>query len=57
MILALSHMDPVVMGILFLVAVVCFVLAALLAVERVNLIAVGLAFTVFVFMWQAFASS
>lgn len=56
--LALSQMDPTVQGILFLVAVVLFVLGAIGVVAgRVNLIAAGLAFGFFVFMWNAFALS
>lgn len=58
MIFALSSMDPTVQGILFLVAVVLFVIAALFVVpERYNLVALGLAFFAFVFMWNAFAAS
>lgn len=58
MLLALSAMDPTVQGILFLVAVVLFVIAAFaIAFTRVNLIALGLAFATFVFMWNAFAAS
>lgn len=57
MLLALEAMDPTVQGIFFLIAVVLFVLAALaVVVGKVNLIAAGLAFTVFVFMWNAFAA-
>ena len=58
MILAVDQMDPVVQGIFFLIAVVLFVIAGInLAVPRVNLIALGLAFFSFVFMWNAFAAS
>ncbi len=57
MLLAISQMDPTVQGIFFLVAVVLFVVAGLIAVPRVNLIALGLAFFAFVFMWNAFAAS
>lgn len=56
--LALALMDPTVQGIFFLVAVVLFVLAAFaVTFERVNLIALGLAFFAFVFMWNAFAAT
>ena len=59
MILALSAMDPTVQGILFLVAVVLFVIAAIFARPSppVMLIAAGLAFATFVFMWNAFAAT
>lgn len=53
---ALSSMDPTVQGVLFLVAVVLFVLAAIGVSARVNLVAAGLAFFAFVFAWQAFAA-
>ena len=55
--LAFSQMDPTVQGILFLIAVVLFVLAAVGVVGRWNLVAAGLAFAFFVFMWNAFAAS
>jgi hypothetical protein len=57
--LAISVMDPTVQGILFLIAVVCFVLSGfvLVAYERVSLVALGLAFFAFPFMWNAFAAS
>lgn len=57
--LALSQMDPTMQGILFLVAVVLFVIAAVLARPAVwaCLVAGGLAFACFVFMWNAFAAS
>lgn len=59
MILALSTMDPTVQGIFFLVAVVLFVVAAVLARPAfwACLVAAGLAFATFVFMWNAFAAS
>ncbi len=59
MLLALSQMDPTVQGILFLVAVVLFVIAAVLArpAAWACLVAAGLAFATFVFMWNAFAAS
>ena len=55
--LAVSAMDPTVQGIFFLVAVVLFVVAAVLARPAVwaCLVAAGLAFACFVFMWNAFA--
>jgi hypothetical protein len=57
-ILALSTMDPTVMGIFFLVAVILFVLAAVVVTfERGNIVALGLAFFAFPFMWNAFAAS
>lgn len=58
--IALSTMDPTIQGIFFLVAVVLFVIAAFayaFPAVKINLIALGLAFTVFVFMWNAFAAS
>lgn len=57
--LAISTMDPTVQGILFLVAVVLFVVAAVLARPAIwaCLVAAGLAFATFVFMWNAFAAS
>ncbi len=58
--IALSQMDPTVQGIFFLVAVVLFVIAAFSYVVpaiKVNLIALGLAFFAFVFMWNAFGAS
>lgn len=58
MLLAISTMSPTVQGIFYLIAVVLFVLAALAVVAgRSNLVAAGLAFTVFVFCWQAFAAA
>jgi hypothetical protein len=52
-------MDPTVQGIFFLVAVVCFVIAAILARPAIwaALIAAGLAAATFVLCWQAFAAS
>lgn len=56
--IALSTMDPVAMGIFFLIAVVLFVIAAVpVAVGRVNLVAAGLAFFAFPFCYNAFAAS
>lgn len=57
MLLALSTMDPTVRGIFFLVAVILFVIAAVLARPAIwaCLVAAGLAFAFFVFMWDAFA--
>lgn len=59
MILALEAMDPVVQGIFFLVAVVVFVIAAIIARPMfwACLVATGLAFATFVFMWNAFAAA
>ncbi len=59
MIVALSTMDPTVAGILTLVAVVCFVIAAVLARPAIwaCLVATGLAFAWFVVMWNWFAAS
>lgn len=59
MILALSAMDPTVQGIFFLVAVVLFVIAAVIARPAfwACLVAAGLAFFSFVFMWNAFAAA
>lgn len=58
-ILAISTMDPTVQGILYLVAVVLFVVAAVVARPTVwaCLVAAGLAFVASVFMWNAFALS
>lgn len=59
MILAIDSMDPVVAGMFFLVAVILFCIAAFLAWGAkalwATLVALGLAFTVFVFMWDRFA--
>ena len=58
--IALNTMDPTLQGIFFLVAVVLFVIAAFsyaIPAVKVNLIALGLAFFAFVFMWNAFAAS
>lgn len=55
--LAVSTMDPTVQGILFLIAIVLFCVAAFVVVDRINLIALGLAFFAFVFMWNAFAAA
>jgi hypothetical protein len=57
MMLAISSMDPTVQGIFFLIAVVLFVIAAVLARPAfwACLVAAGLAFATFVFCWNAFA--
>lgn len=57
--LALSAMDPTLQGIFFLIAVVVFVIAAVLARPAIwaCLVAAGLAFFSFVFMWNAFAAA
>ncbi len=58
MILALDTLDPTVQGILFLVAVILFVIAAIISRAELGwLVPAGLAFFSFVFMWQAFAAS
>ncbi len=58
MILGLQAMDPTVAGIFFLVAVVVFVIAALLARPALwaVLVGVGLACCAFVWMWDSFAA-
>ena len=54
--LAISTMSPTVQGIFFLIAVVLFVLGATSFLPgKANLVAAGLAFFAFVFMWNAFA--
>ena len=56
--LAISAMSATMQGVFYLIAVVCFVLAGLsVAVRKVNMIGIGLAFFVFVFMWNAFAAA
>lgn len=60
MILALDTLDTTVQGILFLIALVLFIGAAFtyaVPAIKVNLIALGLAFVTFVWMWNAFAAS
>ena len=59
MTLALSAMDPTVAGIFFLIAVVVFVIAAVLARPALwaCLVAVGLACCAFVWCWQQFAAA
>lgn len=59
MLFAISTMDPTVQGILFLVAVVLFAIAALIARPTfwACLVALGLAFGFFVFAWNALAAS
>jgi len=61
MLLAIDAMEPVLQGIFFLVAVVCFVLAAFGGYRAYpwygGLVALGLAFATFVFMWNAFAAA
>jgi hypothetical protein len=57
MLLALGLMDPTVRGIFMLVAVVLFVIAAFVPFPKVQLVALGLAFFAFPFMWDAFAAS
>ncbi len=55
--LALDSLDPTVAGILFLVAVVVFVVAAVLARPTLwaCLVALGLAACAFVWCWDRFA--
>lgn len=56
--IAVARMDPGVQAVLYLIAVVLFVLAAIgVTVNRVNLIAAGLAFVAFVWFWNALAAS
>lgn len=57
--LAIAAMDPTVQGILFLVAVILFVIAAVITFREgfAWLVPAGLAFATFVFMWNAFAAS
>ena len=56
--LALTAMTPQIQGIFFLIAVALFVLGALSILPgKNNLVAAGLAFFAFVFMWNAFAAS
>ena len=56
MLFAISAMDTDLQGVFFLIAVVLFALGALSIVPRFNLVAAGLAFFAFVFMWNAFAA-
>ena len=56
--LAFTAMTPQIQGIFFLIAVVLFVLGALSILPgKTNLVAAGLAFFAFVYMWNAFAAS
>lgn len=60
MTLAVNAMDPTVQGILFLVAVILFVIAAAIAARPGGLgwlVPAGLACATFVFCWNAFAAS
>lgn len=55
---AISTMSSSVQGIFFLIAVALFVAAGLsITPGKKNLIGFGLAFFVFVFMWNAFAAA
>lgn len=55
---AISTMSSSVQGILFLIAVALFVAAGLsITPGKKHLIGFGLAFFVFVFMWNAFAAA
>ena len=55
----METLDPTVQGILFLIAVVLFVIAAFAppSTGKWNLTAAGLAFFASVFMWNAFAAA
>ena len=57
--LAIGTLDPTIQGICFLVAVVVFVMSAVLARSELwaSLVAIGLAFASFVFMWNAFGAA
>ena len=56
--LAISAMSSTVQGIFFLLALACFVAAGLSILPgKKNLMAFGLAFYVFVLMWNAFAAA
>ena len=56
--LAISTMSSEIQGIFFLISVAFFVLGALSILPgKKNLVAAGLAFFAFVFMWNAFAAS
>lgn len=57
MILAISPMDPTLQFVFFLIAVICFVLAALGTGFRLALVPLGLAFFAVPFMWNALAAS
>jgi hypothetical protein len=61
MLLALEAMEPVLQGIFFLVAVILFVIAAFSGYRaypwHTGLVALGLAFFAFPFMWNAFAAA
>lgn len=55
---AISTMSSSVQGIFFLIALALFVAAGLsITPGKKNLLGFGLAFYVFVFMWNAFAAS
>jgi len=55
--LAISALSPTVQGILFLIAVILFVLGSTKILPgKDNLVSAGLACFVFVFMWNAFAA-
>lgn len=59
MMLAITALSPTAQGILFLIAVILFAVAAVLAHPSVplSLVAAGLAFFAVVFCWNAFALS
>jgi len=56
--LAISAMSPEIQAIFFLIAFALFVLGTLsIFPGKTNLVAAGLAFFSFVFMWNAFAAA
>jgi hypothetical protein len=61
MILAITALDPVVQGIFFLVALILFIIAAFSSYRTYpwygGLVALGLAFFTFPWMWNAFAAA
>ena len=56
---AISTMDPALQGVFFLIAVIVFIIAAVLARPALwaCLVAIGLASATIVFCWNAFALS
>jgi len=61
MLLAIEQMDPVVQGMFFLAALICFALAAISGWRTIpwagGLVALGLALFTTPFMWNAFAAA
>ncbi len=53
----MEPLEPVVQGILYLVALVLFVLAAVNVVTRVSLVAAGLSFFTVPWVWNSFAAA